>query len=59
MDYLEIEGDNKLSGAINIDGAKNAALPMLAATILFKNEVTIDNLPRVNDVFTMLKLLEN
>lgn len=59
MDYLEIEGDNKLSGAIKIDGAKNAALPLLAATILFKNEVTIDNLPRVNDVFTMLKLLEN
>jgi len=59
MDYLEIEGDNKLSGAIKIDGAKNAALPLLAATILFKNEVTIDNLPRVNDVFTMLQLLEN
>ncbi|HIP54005.1 MAG TPA: UDP-N-acetylglucosamine 1-carboxyvinyltransferase, partial [Sulfurimonas autotrophica] len=54
MDYLEIEGDNKLSGAIKIDGAKNAALPLLASTILFKNEVTIDNLPRVNDVFTML-----
>ncbi|HIP60317.1 MAG TPA: UDP-N-acetylglucosamine 1-carboxyvinyltransferase [Campylobacterales bacterium] len=59
MDYLEIEGDNKLSGAIKIDGAKNAALPLLAATILFKNEVTIDNLPRVNDVFTILQLLEN
>ncbi len=59
MDYLEIEGDNTLSGAIKIDGAKNAALPLLASTILFKNEVTIDNLPRVNDVFTMLKLLEN
>ncbi len=59
MDYLEIEGINRLSGEIEIDGAKNAALPLLAATILFKNEVTIDNLPRVNDVFTMLKLLEN
>ncbi len=59
MDYLEIKGGNRLSGAIKIDGAKNAALPLLAATILFKNEVTIDNLPRVNDVFTMLKLLEN
>lgn len=59
MDYLEIEGNNKLSGEIFIDGAKNAALPLLACTILFSNEVTIDNLPRVNDVFTMLKLLEN
>ncbi len=59
MDYLEIEGGNKLSGEITIDGAKNAALPLLAATILFENEVTIENLPRVNDVFTMLRLLEN
>lgn len=59
MDYLEIEGKNKLNGEIVIDGAKNSALPLLASTILFKNEVTIDNLPRVNDVFTMLKLLEN
>ncbi len=59
MDYLEIEGENKLHGEIAIDGAKNSALPLLASTILFKNEVTIDNLPRVNDVFTMLKLLEN
>jgi len=59
MDYLEIEGGNVLSGEIKIDGAKNSALPLIASTILFKNEVTIDNLPRVNDVFTMLKLLEN
>jgi UDP-N-acetylglucosamine 1-carboxyvinyltransferase len=59
MDYLEIEGNNKLSGSIKIDGAKNSALPLIASTILFENEVTIDNLPRVNDVFTMLKLLEN
>ncbi len=59
MDYLEITGGNALSGTIEIDGAKNAALPLLAATILFKNPVTIDNLPNVNDIFTMLKLLEN
>ncbi|MCH9814730.1 MAG: UDP-N-acetylglucosamine 1-carboxyvinyltransferase [Epsilonproteobacteria bacterium] len=59
MDYLEIEGNNKLSGTITIDGAKNAALPLLAMTILSQSEVKIENLPRVNDVFTMLKLLEN
>ncbi len=59
MDYLEIEGGYKLSGEIRIDGAKNAALPLIASTILFEDEVTIYNLPRVNDVFTMLKLLEN
>ncbi len=59
MDYLEITGGEKLSGTITIDGAKNAALPLIAATILSKSPVTIDNLPRVNDIFTMLKLLEN
>lgn len=59
MDYLEIEGGAKLTGSVTIDGAKNAALPLIAATILSKNHVTIDNLPRVNDIFTMLKLLEN
>jgi len=59
LDYLEIEGDNRLNGTVTIDGAKNAALPLIAATILSKEPVTIDNLPRVNDIFTMLKLLEN
>ena len=59
LDYLEIEGGVKLAGSVTIDGAKNAALPLIAATILSKNPVTIDNLPRVNDIFTMLKLLEN
>ena len=59
MDYLEIEGGNRLSGIVTIDGAKNAALPLIAATILSDHPVTIDNLPRVNDIFTMLRLLEN
>ncbi len=59
MDYLEIEGGNRLSGTVTIDGAKNAALPLIAATILSDKPVTIDNLPRVNDIFTMLKLLGN
>ncbi len=59
MDYLQIEGGVKLQGTVTIDGAKNAALPLIAATILSKSPVTIDNLPRVNDIFTMLKLLEN
>ena len=59
MDYLKIEGGEKLSGTVTIDGAKNAALPLIAATILSKSPVTIDNLPPVNDIFTMLKLLEN
>jgi len=59
MDYLEIEGGHKLSGSIDIAGAKNAALPILALTLLCENEVEICNLPPVFDIKTMLTLLEN
>jgi UDP-N-acetylglucosamine 1-carboxyvinyltransferase len=57
MDYLEIEGGNKLSGEVVISGAKNAALPIIAATILSNKEVTLTNLPNVVDIRTLLKLL--
>jgi len=57
MDYLEIEGGHKLSGEITISGAKNAALPIIAATILSDKKVTLKNLPNVVDIRTLLKLL--
>jgi len=57
MDYLEIRGGNKLSGSVTISGAKNAALPIIAATILSDKEVTLTNLPNVVDIRTLLKLL--
>jgi UDP-N-acetylglucosamine 1-carboxyvinyltransferase len=57
MDYLEIKGGNKLSGSVTISGAKNAALPIIAATILSDKEVTLNNLPNVVDIRTLLKLL--
>jgi len=57
MDYLEIEGGNKLSGSVTISGAKNAALPIIAATILSDKEITLTNLPNVVDIRTLLKLL--
>jgi len=57
MDYLEIKGGNKLSGTVTISGAKNAALPIIAATILSDKEVTLTNLPNVVDIRTLLKLL--
>jgi UDP-N-acetylglucosamine 1-carboxyvinyltransferase len=57
MDYLEIEGGNKLSGEVIISGAKNAALPIIAATILSNKKVTLTNLPNVVDIRTLLKLL--
>ena len=59
MDYLRIVGGQKLKGTVPISGAKNAALPLIAATILAKNEVTISNLPGVKDIKTLLKLLDN
>ncbi len=57
MDYLEITGQTKLSGSIAISGAKNAALPVIAATILSDKPLTLTNLPDVVDIRTLLKLL--
>jgi len=57
MDYLEIKGGRPLSGEVTISGAKNAALPIIAATILSEKEVTLTNLPDVVDIRTLLKLL--
>ena len=59
MDYLKILKTEKLSGDINISGAKNASLPLIAMTILAKNQVEIQNLPDVADIKTLLKLLSN
>jgi UDP-N-acetylglucosamine 1-carboxyvinyltransferase len=59
MHYLSIQGNQKLKGSVSISGAKNAALPLLAATLLSKNKITITNVPDVADVKTLLKLLGN
>ncbi len=56
MDKLEIIGGKKLQGSINISGSKNASLPILAATILV-NKVTLNNIPQVKDIDTMVELL--
>jgi len=57
MDYLKITGGTKLSGAIDISGAKNSALPVIAATILSNQELKLTNLPNVVDIRTLLKLV--
>jgi len=59
MDKFLIKGPNKIKGQVSISGSKNAALPILAATLLFDKEVTIDNLPRVKDIDTMINLLKS
>ena len=57
MDKLVIEGGRPLRGDVAVSGAKNAALPILAATLLTGERCVIRNVPRVMDVLTMLKIL--
>jgi len=57
MDKLLIEGGTPLEGSVRISGAKNAALPAMAAALLTKDRVELGNIPRVRDIVTMGKLL--
>ncbi len=57
MDKLIIEGGSTLNGEIRISGSKNSALPILAATLLADEPVTITNLPHLHDITTMIELL--
>jgi len=57
MEKLLIKGGNRLSGSISCSGAKNAALPMIAATILSDEDITLRNLPYLQDITTMFELL--
>jgi UDP-N-acetylglucosamine 1-carboxyvinyltransferase len=59
MDKLRINGGRTLKGEVLISGAKNAALPELCAALLTSEPVTLNNLPRLQDVVTMRKLLDN
>jgi UDP-N-acetylglucosamine 1-carboxyvinyltransferase len=56
--YFEVRGGKKLKGTIRVNGAKNSALKTLAATLLFKNRVTIENIPYIEDVLRTIELLE-
>ena len=58
MDKLSITGGSPLSGTVTISGAKNAALPILAGTLLAEEPVTVGNVPHLKDVTTMLSLLQ-
>ena len=59
MDKLLIRGGKPLAGTVNISGAKNAALPELCAALLTADSVTLQNVPGLQDVATMLKLIRN
>ena len=57
MDKLLIEGGKALSGEVAMSGAKNAALPILCASLLTAEPVHFTNVPHLNDISTMLRLL--
>ena len=59
MQKLEVFGANKLKGQIKISGSKNASLPILAASLLSKKKIYLNNLPNVKDIETMIALLES
>ena len=58
MAKIIINGGNRLSGSISVGGAKNAALPIMAATILSSEPLKMSNIPDLNDIQTMFKLLQ-
>lgn len=58
MDQFQIEGGHRLSGQVEICGAKNAALPILAAALLTPETLSLQHVPPLQDVKTLLKLLE-
>jgi UDP-N-acetylglucosamine 1-carboxyvinyltransferase len=59
MEYFEIIGQKMLKGSIDVRGSKNAATPILAATLLTQKECVISNLPLIEDVFRMVEILES
>ena len=58
MEKIVIRGGKPLSGSVNINGMKNAALPIVFATILTKSKCIIENLPTVSDVILSLEILK-
>jgi UDP-N-acetylglucosamine 1-carboxyvinyltransferase len=57
MDKLRVTGGTRLEGKVRISGAKNSALPAMAASLLTSGGLQLDNLPMVNDIFTTRRLL--
>lgn len=59
MEKFVIQGGKILNGTIEVRGAKNAAFPLLAATILTKEDCVINNLPLVEDIFRTIEILQS
>lgn len=59
MEYFEITGGTPLHGSITLQGSKNAALPLMAASILHPGRTTLHHVPAIRDVDVMIEILEN
>jgi UDP-N-acetylglucosamine 1-carboxyvinyltransferase len=59
MDRIRITGGNQLNGSIPISGAKNAALPLMIASLLTDDTLTLENVPRLSDVSNLSRILSN
>src|SRR6056297_2707960 len=59
MDKIQINGGRQLKGEVFISGAKNAALPLIASSILVDGVSTFENVPRLKDIASILMLLED
>ena len=59
MEQYAIKGGNPLVGEVEIGGAKNAALPILAASVMTDETVYIDNLPDVRDINVLMRAMQN
>ena len=59
MEVFEIEGGKRLKGEIVVSGSKNATTPILAATLLTRDTSVLSNIPRIEDVFRMLEILQS
>ncbi len=59
MDKIEITGGDSLNGKIKISGSKNSALPILAASLLTEEKISLSNVPNLSDISSMLKLLKS
>ena len=59
MSKLVIEGSRKLQGEIDVQGAKNSILPILAATLMCEGECVIHRCPEISDVYVAIKILEH
>ena len=59
MDKIQIFGGNPLVGEIKISGSKNSALPIMAASLLTDEKLSISNVPKLSDIDSMIKLLKS